>query len=422
MEGGTSHYRYLIVGGGMTADAAVRGIRSVDATGSIGLISAEIDPPYNRPPLTKALWKGKPLDKIWRRTAERSVELQLGRRVVSLAPDARSVTDDLGATYTYEKLLLATGGFPRRLPFDMAPAADDSGIIYYRTVRDYEHLRTLADQASSPAASERQARFVVIGGGFIGSEIAAALSMYGRHVTMVFPDELIGQRIYPRDLAAFITGYYREKGVTIVNESAVVGVDRTGPCFKVTVRNERAAEQSELEAEGVVAGIGILPAVELAQAAGLKVDGGIVVDEGLRTSHPDVYAAGDVARFYNQALGKWMRVEHEDNANTMGTMAGKAMARHFMAGESVNYDHLPYFYSDLFDLGYEAVGELDARLETVADWQEPYRKGVVYYVNEGRVRGVLLWNVWGKIDEARRLITRPDTPAGSELKGSIAME
>jgi 3-phenylpropionate/trans-cinnamate dioxygenase ferredoxin reductase component len=422
MGDGTSHYRYLIVGGGMTADAAVRGIRSVDATGSIGLISAEIDPPYNRPPLTKALWKGKSLDKIWRRTAERSVDLQLGRRAASLDPDARSVRDDRGVTYTYEKLLLATGGFPRRLPFDLAPAGGDSGIIYYRTVRDYEHLRTLADQASGPAASERRARFVVIGGGFIGSEIAAALSMYGRDVTMVFPDELIGQRIYPRDLADFITGYYREKGVAIVNESAVVGVGQTGPCFRVTVRNERAAEQSELEAEGVVAGIGIVPAVELAQAAGLKVDGGIVVDEGLRTSHADVYAAGDVARFHSRTLGKWMRVEHEDNANTMGTMAGKAMARYFVVGESVNYDHLPYFYSDLFDLGYEAVGELDARLETIADWQEPYRKGVVYYVNEGRVRGVLLWNVWGKVDEARRLITRLDAPAGSELKGSIAME
>ena len=148
-----------------------------------------------------------------------------------------------------------------------------------------------------------------------------------------------------------------------------------------------------------MAGIGIDPDVELAQQAGLQVENGIMVDEFCGTSRPDIYAAGDVALFFNPALGKYLRVEHEDNANTMGRVAGRNMA-----GDAKPYHHLPYFYSDLFELGYEAVGDLDARLETVVDWEEPYHKGVIYYLKQGRVRGVLLWNVWEQVEAARSLI------------------
>jgi NADPH-dependent 2,4-dienoyl-CoA reductase/sulfur reductase-like enzyme len=144
------------------------------------------------------------------------------------------------------------------------------------------------------------------------------------------------------------------------------------------------------------------------------VENGIVVDDLLRTSHPDVYAAGDVAAFYSPALETRLRLEHEDNTNTMGTVAGQNMA-----GASVSYHHLPFFYSDLFELGYEAVGELDPRLEMVADWAEPYRKGVVYYLREGRVRGVLLWNVWGKVEAARNLIAEPGPFQPGDLKGRL---
>jgi 3-phenylpropionate/trans-cinnamate dioxygenase ferredoxin reductase component len=134
----------------------------------------------------------------------------------------------------------------------------------------------------------------------------------------------------------------------------------------------------------------------------LRISNGIVVDSLLRTSHRDIYAAGDVAAFHNPALGKRIRVEHEDNANTMGRCAGRNMA-----GEATPYRYLPSFYSDLFELGYEAVGDLDARLETVANWQEPYRKGAVYYLEKGRVRGVLFWNLWQQVEDARRLIAQP---------------
>ncbi len=180
------------------------------------------------------------------------------------------------------------------------------------------------------------------------------------------------------------------------------------------IQNAQTKSEREITVDGVVAGIGVVPNIELAQAAGLEVDNGIRVDRGLRTSHPDIYAAGDVANFYNPALDQRLRVEHEDNANTMGRLAGQAMA-----GRTVSYDHLPFFYSDLFELGYEAVGAVDARLETVADWKKPFREGVVYYLRDGRVRGVLLWNVWKQVDSARKLIAEAGPFRAENLRGRL---
>jgi NADPH-dependent 2,4-dienoyl-CoA reductase/sulfur reductase-like enzyme len=195
----------------------------------------------------------------------------------------------------------------------------------------------------------------------------------------------------------------------VLAEHLATDVEKAGD--RLTLRTSR---QQAVVVDGAIAGIGIRPSVELAEAAKLKVEDGIVVDEYLRTSHPDIYAAGDVAAFYNPALGMRLRVEHEDNANTMGKMAGQAMA-----GEPVPYHHLPFFYSDLFDLGYEAVGELNPGLETVVDWQEPYHKGVIYYVREGHVAGVLLWNVWDQVDAARKLIAEPGPFRADDLKGRL---
>jgi 3-phenylpropionate/trans-cinnamate dioxygenase ferredoxin reductase subunit len=395
-----SKTRYLIVGAGMTADAAVTGIRKRDPQGSITLITDETHPPYNRPPLSKGLWKGKPLDGIWRKTESHGVGLLLGRNVRSLDLAAKTVTDDTGAAHGFEKLLLATGGTPRRFPFE------DEGVIYFRTLDDYTRLRALAD--------ERKV-FAVIGGGFIGSEIAAALATARRDVVMIFPDETIGARLFPRDLGVFLNGYYRAKGVEIRAGQQVTGLERNGERTIVHTRHSGSSAGERVTVDAVVAGLGITPNTRLADQAGLAVDNGVVVDELLRTGHPDVYAAGDVAAFTNPALGRRLRVEHEDNALTMGAVAGENMA-----GGAVPYRHLPFFYSDLFDLGYEAVGELDSRLETSADWQEPNRKGVVYYLRDRRVRGLLLWDVWGQVEVARALIAEPGpfTPAG--LKGRVA--
>src|SRR5438477_4091888 len=187
-------YKYLIVGGGMTADAAVTAIRDGDSGGNIAIISAETDMPYNRPPLTKALWKGESLDSIWRRTGKKGVDFHLSRNVTKIEPDRKRVIDDQGNVYTFDKLLLATGGRPRRLPFG------DDRVIYFRTLADYRRLRAL---------TEYNKRFAVIGSGFIGSEIAAALAMNGKDVVMIFPGVGICQRVFPTELCQFVTNYYR---------------------------------------------------------------------------------------------------------------------------------------------------------------------------------------------------------------------
>jgi len=389
-----NRYPYLVVGGGMTADAAVRGIRELDTERPIGLIGAEPDPPYARPPLSKGLWKGEPLEGIWRGTEQAGVELHLGRRVTAIDLAAGTATDDRGTAYGFEKLLLATGGAPRRLPFG------GEGVVYFRTLEDYRRLRGLAD---------RGARFAVVGGGFIGSEIASALAAQGRSVTLLFPEEGIGSRLFPADLARFLVGYFEEKGVEVLSGRKVTGLVERGPGYEL-----RADGELHREVDAVVAGLGIVPATELAAAAGLEVDDGIVVDARLRTSHPAVFAAGDVARFPALALGRRIRVEHEDNALSMGRAAGRSMA-----GDDSPYTHLPFFYSDLFDLGYEAVGDLDPRGETVADWKVPFREGVVYYLAAGRLRGVLLWNTWGQVDAARALIEEAATVRPEELRGRI---
>ena len=374
-----TNFRYLIIGGGMTGDAAARAIREIDAKGNIGIISSEQHPPYARPPLSKALWKGEPEDAIWKHTETAGVELRLSRRVTAIDPQKKTVTDDRHDTVSYDKLLLATGGTPRRLPLQ------SDQVIYYRTYDDYRRLRALAEQKLT---------FLVLGGGFIGSEVAAALRMVGRDVTMLIPEDGIGARVFPADLSRFLVDYYREQGVDVRTGEGLATLRPSAG--KVVVQTTHG---KEIPVDVIVAGLGIQPNVEIAEQAGVRVENGIVVDELLRTNVPDLFAAGDVANFYNPQLGTRMRVEHEDNANSMGAAAGRSMA-----GTGTPYTHLPFFYSDLFQLGYEAVGELDPRLQTESEWKEQFREGVIYYLKDGRVRGVLLWNTWGQVDNARSLI------------------
>ena len=398
-RGDTMHYTYLIVGGGMTGDAAIGGIREVDPDGSIGLFGAENDAPYDRPHLSKGLWKDESLDDIWRDTKRDGVDLHLGCKIESLDIGNKMVTDDQSNSHTFEKLLLATGGTPRRLPF-----GGDS-IIYFRTVDDYRRLRALANDKKS---------FVVIGGGFIGSEIAASLTKNEKDVTMVFPEESIGSRVYPADLSVFLNDYYRGQGVEVLAEHLVEGIEERGDQIAVTVRDANSTKTREIVVDGVVAGLGIEPNVELAKQAGLKVDNGVWIDENLNTSHPDIFAAGDVANYYNVVLERRIRVEHEDNANTMGAAAGKAMAG---AGEP--FSNVPYFWSSMFEMGYEVMGYIDSRMETVADWKDELKEGVVYYMEGTRVRGVLLWNIWDKWGPAGELVAASGPFKSEDLNGRI---
>jgi 3-phenylpropionate/trans-cinnamate dioxygenase ferredoxin reductase component len=203
--------RFLIIGGGLAADAAVRGIHDAGGKGPIVVVSDEDDPPYNRPPLSKALWKGTEFDSIWRRTETAGAELRLGTKIVALDPARGTATDSRGSVFAYERLLLATGGSPRRLP------NGDPSVIYFRRLADFK--RTWEAASHGP-------EFVVVGGGFIGSEIAASLAMNGPKVSLIFPGSSICERILPRSLANFLNVYFRKRGVDVLFNERVQRIER----------------------------------------------------------------------------------------------------------------------------------------------------------------------------------------------------
>jgi len=394
-------FDYVIVGGGRAGISAVEGIRELDSSCSILLVGAESHLPYDRPPLSKQLWSGKnEVTDIFvhdRAYFERAgVELASDERVSEIDPGEKTILTDQGRSERYGKLLLATGGTPRRLQI---PGAELKNVFYYRTLDDYVELSRDPEGKS----------ILVVGGGFIGAEIAAALSMHGAHVTMVFPGRLMLQRIFPEALARSIQEQYEQRGIRILSEDVPISFAPRGGWLAVETR-----EGEHLACDSIVVGAGIAPEVGLASSAGLAVENGIEVNELLESSVPGIFAAGDNANFPYAALGKRMRVEHWDNAIAQGKAAGRNMAG---AGEP--YDYMPYFFSDLFDFGYEAVGDVSSSLETYADWQQENETGVVYYLEDGRVRGVMLCNVWEKLDEARALIRSGVHVSERDLHGAV---
>ena len=395
-------YTYIIIGGGLTGASAVEGIREMDRSGSVLLIGNEAHLPYHRPPLSKQLWLGKKkVGEIFihdRQFYEESnVTLSLGTEVAKIEPGKRTVRSADGKTYHFGKLLLATGGMPRRLT---VPGGDLDGVCYYRSLDDYLRMRNDAGEGKSA---------LVVGGGFIGSEIAAALVANKVTVTMIFPEPYLSNRVFPESVGVAMLNSYIGRGVTVFAGDRPQSFEKGGDFF-VTATEKGRRIQSDL----LIVGIGIVPSDALAKEAGLRTDSGIVVDEYLRSSHQDVYAAGDNAVFPYQALGRQMRVEHWDNALNQGKQAGRNMAG---AGEAFTY--MPYFFSDLFEFGYEAVGEVSTELETFADWQRENDTGVIYYLKDGKVRGVMMCNVWEKVEAARALIRKGEKVKPEELRGLI---
>jgi NADPH-dependent 2,4-dienoyl-CoA reductase/sulfur reductase-like enzyme len=360
--------------------------------------------PYDRPPLSKQLWSGGKSaeaivlhDENYYKGA--GIDLRLGIEVTQLDAAAHTLRDSQGNAYRYGRLLLATGGTPKRLNI---PGGDLEGINYYRTLEDYRRLRSAAVAGKSA---------LVIGGGFIGSEIAAALRMQGLAVTMIFPAARLVSRVFPESLGRHLTEYYRTRGIEVLAGDMPLSIRRDASGFLTLTSADR-----EIRTDLVVAGIGIRPNVALAQAAGLATTTGVCVDEFLQTSQPDVYAAGDIAFAPNPVLGP-RRVEHWDNAASQGKQAGRNMA-----GAREAFTYIPFFFSDLFEFGYEAVGEVDSRLETFADWTEENKTGVIYYLDGDRLRGVMLCNVWGQVDAARALIEKAAPVTAEGLRGAIHPE
>lgn len=381
-------YDYLIIGAGMTAANAVRGIRERDAHGCIGILGEEPDPPATRPALSKKLWTDAAFafDKIWMPTDDATVHTHT--RVTTLDREHRCVYAEDGTSFSYGKLLLATGGHPRTIDL---PASER--VLYFRTVEDYRRLRTLSQRTRPHIA--------VVGGSFIGTELAAALVQNGCQVTLIFPDRILGSRVFPHALSMHFHDSYEAEGVSLMSERHVVqGIESEEDVQLIL------DDGSELNVDGVAIGLGITPATALADEAGLQVKEGIVVDAQLRTLDPNIYAAGDVARYPDARLGV-TRVEHVDNANQMGQCVGR-----IMAGSDERYTHTPYFYSNVFDFSYQAVGQISTQLNWVEHWVTPGRQGMVLYVEEERIKGVLLLNLNDTdkaLDYARAAIDSTET-------------
>jgi NAD(P)H-nitrite reductase large subunit len=379
-------YKYVIIGGGLAGQRACDGIRKVDTEGSIALVAAEPHAPYQRPPLSKGYLRGEEgLDKVYLKEetyyAQNGIEVASGVRANGVDPAARRVTLDDGRTLVYEKLLLATGGRAWRLP---TSGNDLPGVFTLRTIEDADAIRE---------AAQGSRRALVVGGSFIGSEVAASLAQLGLGVTMVFLESRLLELIAPEGLSTWLHAKYQANGVRILS-------DATLECLKGRERVERAVigdhESHVLEIDLVVMGVGIRLNTELARSAGLEMaeDGGVVVNAHLRTSDPNIYAAGDVAAWPDPTFAKRLRVEHWDVARQQGLRAGRNMA-----GDLKPYVALPYFFSDLFDLSFEVWGALTSWDQAVLRGSLESSSFAYFYFDGGKLTGVL---ASGRPDEERK--------------------
>ncbi|HUW29264.1 MAG TPA: FAD-dependent oxidoreductase [Sulfuriferula sp.] len=395
-------HEYLIVGAGLAGASAAEAIRELDADGSVLMLGAEPAPPYHRPPLSKGLWLGKDNpDDIFVKTAEQwlafGVTLRVGDTAIALDADGKHITTASGARIDFGKLLLATGGTPRSLA---APPALAGRIHGLRTLADYHLLRSLAHE---------DAQVLIVGGSFIGAEMACALAAQpGVGVSMIFPGAAPLARILPPSLAQVLVERYRAHGVSLYAGDRVA---EFSPCQRgIAARTEQGVQ---IEADWVLAGVGLDLNLALAQSAGLAVDNGVRVNARLQTGHDDIYAAGDIANYPDRVWGEAIRTEHWDHAQASGRAAGRNMV-----GADEPYTHQSMFFSDLFDIGFEAVGTLSSQLETCVDMADQ-NKGVVYYLQDNQVRGVLLWNTWDQVDAARELIAARQLVTVDGLMGQL---
>jgi len=381
----------VIVGASLAGARAAETLREEGYGGPLVLVGAEDEIPYERPPLSKDYLMGKHgRDKIYVRPREwyrdHDVDLRLGTTVAAIDPAARKVVLERGDQLGYDKLLLATGSSPRKLP---VPGADLDGVHYLRTVADSDRIR---------AAIETASRVAVIGAGWIGLETTAAARTAGAEVTVLEAAELPLLRVLGREVAEVFARLHRERGVDL--RFSVQVAEITGTFGRAD--GVRLADGTRVDADVVLVGIGITPNTDLATAAGLAVDNGIVTDERLRTSDPDIFAAGDVANALHPLLGKHIRVEHWANARHQPVAAAKAML-----GQDVSYDRVPYFYTDQYDLGMEYAGYVEPGeyADVVFRGDVPAREFIAFWLaGDGRVLAGMNVNVWDVSESIAALV------------------
>jgi 3-phenylpropionate/trans-cinnamate dioxygenase ferredoxin reductase component len=392
----------VIVGGGLAGAKGAEGLREQGFQGGLTVIGAEDQLPYERPPLSKSYLQGKSTladaqvhNSEW--YDDNSVDLRLATTVAAIRPGAREIELAGGETIGYGALLLATGSTPRRLP---VPGADAAGILTLRRVEDSDAIR-------ETFGADR--RLAIIGGGWIGLEVAAAAREAGTEVTVIEATAAPLLAVLGPDLAAVFATLHTDHGVTLYTEARVAEILTTDG----RASGVRLADGTVIPADAVVVGIGAAPNTELAEQAGLAVDNGVLVSAALRSSDPDIYAVGDIANAEHPFVGTRIRVEHWANALNQPAVAAGAML-----GNDVSYDALPYFYTDQYDLGMEYVGHAPpgSYSQVVVRGDLPAREFVAFWLDaESRVLAGMNVNVWDVTDPIKALIRSRNAMTASLL-------
>ncbi|MCP8854595.1 NAD(P)/FAD-dependent oxidoreductase [Latilactobacillus sakei] len=389
-----NNYRYVIVGGGMVAGYAVKGIRQRDTTGSILVISKEADVPYERPALSKKLWLDDEFTeediKIGAETFS-EVNFKFDTSVTKINRQDKLAKLDDDTIVHYEKLLLATGGEPKRIK-----GPEDPHVLAFRDWSDYRRLRKFSGNGQ---------HVVIIGGGYIGTELAASLAQNNTEVTVIFPEQSLGEGKFPEKIRAEYEEAFKENDVAILSGKTVESYDRKDDQLIV-----KTTDGDKITADTIVIGLGITPNIELAKTSKLDLaDDGVKVDEHLQTSDPAIWAAGDIASYPDRILDR-QRIEHVDHARFSGELVGQNMA-----GADLPYQHTPYFYSMVFNISWQAIGSINLELEQLFDQRE--NGTIVYFLRGNQLAGVLVWNVVVDLDDVRNLIANP--PADGKLVGLL---
>lgn len=333
--------KFVILGGGMVAGYAAKQLAELGMKpGDLAILSADRCLPYERPPLSKGFLAGKDTEEGIRISPEdfyrqHQIEVKLGCEISAVDPKRKRLKLKPGGEFGFHKLIVATGARPRTLEI---PGA---------TLRNVYYLRSLDDSKAIRRSAETVKRAVVIGGGFIGMEVAAVLVQKGVEVTMVVSEDRIWKRLFSPQMSAFFEAYFEARGVRLIKSATVTGLRGDGAVSAAVLAGGQA-----IACEMVVAGIGVRPVTDLLATSGIDVADGVVVNEYLETSQPDIYAAGDVANYQDLLFEKRRRVEHWDNAVSQGQYCARSLM-----GERTPFRHVPYFFSDVFDLSYEYWGD-----------------------------------------------------------------
>jgi 3-phenylpropionate/trans-cinnamate dioxygenase ferredoxin reductase subunit len=383
----TSDRTFVIAGASLAGAKAAETLRAEGFDGRVVMIGAEHERPYERPPLSKDYLRGESgREKVYVHEAgyyaEHEIELRLGRTVTSVDASARQVALDDGEQLRYERLLLATGAEPRRLSI---PGGELDGVHYLRNVRDSDALRERLDRGGS---------VVVVGAGWIGAEVAASARQRGLDVTIVEPASVPLERVLGAELGAIYRDIHADQGVRLLLETGVEAFEGAARVERVRTSDGRA-----LECDFVVVGVGVQPRAQLATAAGLAVENGVLVDERLQTTVPGVFAAGDVANAWHPFYRERIRVEHWANALNQGPAAARSML-----GRHEPYETLPYFFSDQYDVGMEYAGYARTWDRVVLRGDPASREFIAFWLIDDRVVAGMNVNVWDVTDQIQRLI------------------